>query len=209
MKKLALEWRWSERSALAGATRWRNVAVGAAEAGAAAVVACAAAAEAGADPAAAAGKAAARAVAGTAAAPAGGTAAGRIGTAAAQTGTAARIGAAAGMVRIEAAGTAVGTGRALAFTSAVRVTGAGARGRIRMSRRTPCTRATLRYGLFRRRHVRRLYSVGAGSGSERPTTGTTARIPRATIPYVQNCSRTWMQVVPQNVPGRPAAPAPQ
>jgi hypothetical protein len=37
----------------------------------------------------------------------------------------------------------------------------------------------------------------------RPTTGITAR-PRGYYPYVQNCSRGWMQVVPQNVPNSPA-----
>ena len=33
--------------------------------------------------------------------------------------------------------------------------------------------------------------------------------PAGYFPYVQNCSRAWMQVVPQNLPGAPAAPAPQ
>jgi hypothetical protein len=33
--------------------------------------------------------------------------------------------------------------------------------------------------------------------------------PAGYFPYVQNCSRPWMQVVPQNVPGAQVAPAPQ
>lgn len=33
--------------------------------------------------------------------------------------------------------------------------------------------------------------------------------PAGYYPYVQNCSKNWLQVVPQNVPGSPGAPAPQ
>ena len=33
--------------------------------------------------------------------------------------------------------------------------------------------------------------------------------PAGYYPYVQNCSRNWLQVVPQNVPGAPGAPMPQ
>jgi hypothetical protein len=120
-----------------------------------------------------------------------GTAAGRTGTAAA--GTAA--------TDIAAAGMAAGTDRALASISAVRAITAGARGPTRMPRRTrvlelPCL-PTAEVGVS-----------GAYMSAAPDPAANAANYwyyctdPAGYFPYIQNCSRAWMQVVPQNLPGR-------